>query len=105
MPYGPMMDRGLFLIRSLILDVKGVRDSSFTDPYNAIISVICDYVGTYVGVLIELCLPRVFKQDNVSLLIHVIYSITILTFVAFINKVLFSFPDHFPVYVMTSICY
>ena len=30
-------------------------------PYSAIISDSCDNIGTYVGVLIEFCFPRVFK--------------------------------------------
>ena len=60
MLYGPMMDHNFFLIRSLVSDVKGVRDSAFTGPYSAIISDSCDDVGTYVGVLIEFSLPHVF---------------------------------------------
>ena len=38
MPYSPLMDRGLFLIRSQILDVESVRNSTFTGPNSAIIS-------------------------------------------------------------------
>ena len=80
--------------------MKGVRDSIIMGPNNIIISHSCDYVGTYVSVLIKFCFPRVFKQELVSLFIRVIYNIM---FVAFIDKFLFLFPDYFPVYIETSI--
>ena len=60
---------------------------------------------TYVGVLIEFFLSRVFKQDLVSLFLRVIYLISIFKFVAFIDKVSFLFPDCFPVNFVTSIYY
>ena len=103
MSYGTMMDSSLFLVRSWILDVKGVRDFAFTGSYSAIISERYDYIGTQVGVLIEFCLPRIFKKDLVSLFVCVIYFITIFIFVALINEVLFLFPDCFQVYVMMLI--
>ena len=58
--YGYMVDRSLFLIRSLILDVEVVRDSAFTSSYSAFISDSYDYVGTYVGVLIKFCFLLIF---------------------------------------------
>ena len=39
------MDRSLFLVKSKILDVEGVRNSVFTGPHSTIISDSCDYVG------------------------------------------------------------
>ena len=47
------------------MHVEGVRDSYFMGPYSAIISDIFDYVGTFVGILIEFCFSRVFKQNLV----------------------------------------
>ena len=68
-----------------------MRNFAFTGPYSAIISDSCYYVGIYVGVLIEFYLPCIFKLDLVSLFVHVTYSITVFTFIAFIDNVLFSF--------------
>ena len=56
-----MMDCSLFLITNEIPDIEGVRDSIFKVPYSVIISDSCYYVGTYVGVLIKFCFPRIFK--------------------------------------------
>ena len=39
-----------------------VHDSAFTGSCSAIISDSCDYVGTYVGVLIEFCLPHILSK-------------------------------------------
>ena len=97
------MDRSLFLVRIKILDAKGVCDSAVTGPYSAIISHSCNYVGTYVDTLIDFFFPWIFQLDLVTLFVRVIYLITIYMFIVFINEVLFSFPDYFPVYVMTLI--
>ena len=76
-----------------------------TGPYSAIISDSCDHVWTYVGVLIKFYLSINLNKGLISLFIRVIYSIMTYIFVAFVDKVLFSYPDCFPVYVMTSIYY
>ena len=75
------------------MDIEGVRNSAFMGPNSAFISDICADIGTYIGILIELFLPRAFKYDLVSLFVRVVYSITIFTFVAFIDMVLLSSPD------------
>ena len=61
MSYGLMMDHSLFRIRSYISDFECVCESTFMGRYSAIMSDSYDDVGTYVEVLIEFCLPRVFK--------------------------------------------
>ena len=48
-----MMDRSLFLVRSLISDDEGVRNLAFMGPNSAIISDSYNYIGTYISVLIE----------------------------------------------------
>ena len=72
-------------MRSKVLDVKGVCDSAFTGPNSAIISDSCDYIGTYLGILSECCLPCVFKYDLVSLFVCVPYLIIVFLFVTFID--------------------
>ena len=55
------------------------------------------------GILIEFCLPRVFKLDLVSLFIRVVCFVTVFIFVPFIDKVIFSFPYCFPIYIIKLI--
>ena len=54
---GPQLIR----YKELDLDVIGVYDLAFRGPNSVIISDSCDYVGTYVGILITFCLPRIFE--------------------------------------------
>ena len=64
---------------------KGVYNFAFVGPNSAVISDSCDYIGTQIYVLVELCFPYIFKYDPVPFIICVFSSIAISLYISLIN--------------------
>ena len=65
MSYCPTMETHLLCVRSNVANIKHVCDFTLVGSNSVIISDSCDYIGSLICILVEVCFPHIFKLDLV----------------------------------------
>ena len=79
------MDEQLFLVQSNVTNFIGVCGLTFKSPNSVIITDSYDCVRAQIRILSKFCIPHIFKQDFVPLVLHVFFSFAIFLMISLLN--------------------